>query len=251
MERIDVVLSPGEPLPPADVWLVVDILRATTSIVAFFDGGGALLTPLRTVEEALELRKIWGHRWLLAGERGGVPPDGFHRGNSPREMLSGSTGMRLLFTTTNGTEALLRCAATGHPVFAACARNARAAAKEALRRGKRIGIFCAGRHGRSALDDALCAGLLMRRLLEEGVRLEERAPSCGDGAKMALALWRNLGEERFHDVVKEADHAEILRRLGMEEDVRFCCDIDRTDIVPLLGMWKDRPVFSHPRERAG
>lgn len=250
MERIDVVLSPGEPLPSVDVWLVVDMLRATTSIVAFFDGGGAVLAPLRTVEEALDLRKTWGDEWLLAGERGGVPLDGFHRGNSPREMLVGSAGVRLLFTTTNGTEAILRCAATGHPVFAACARNARAAAQEALRRGQRIGIFCAGRHGRSALDDALCAGLLVRRLLEEGMCLEECAPSCGDGAKMVLALWRDLGEERFHEVVGEADHAKVLRRLGMEEDIRFCCGIDRTDLVPRLGVWKDHPAFLHPLERA-
>jgi len=164
--KADVVLSPGETLPDADSWLVIDILRATTTMCAFFDGGGKILHPCPSVEDAFLLRDRLaadGGNPLLMGERNSLPPAGFDLGNSPLELLEYGPSRRpeAVMATTNGTRALLKAAASGKPVRPVCARNASAALEAALEDGGSVGILCAGLYGRAALDDTACAGLIV------------------------------------------------------------------------------------------
>lgn len=240
---LHVLLSPHEPLPEADVWLVVDILRATTTITTFFERGGRLLMPVATVEEARALRAEDPSR-LLMGERNALPPEGFDIGNSPRELerelLKGCPFA--VMTTTNGTLALARVASEGVPVMAACARNAGAVVGKAISQGERIGILCAGRYGRQALDDTACAGLLtdfFRRL----------APALvlDDGARLALTYWRE-GAGDLESLVRQAAHAGILEEAGLGEDIPFCCAIDCSQMVPVLGNFRGRSAFLSPSE---
>jgi len=238
-KEIDVVLSPSEDLPAVDVWLVVDILRATTNIVHFFSLGGKLMIPVEKVEEARQIRSLYGEEWLLMGEREALPPKGFDLGNSPldysRETLAEHPFAVL--TTTNGTRAMLKAMETGAVVFAASARNAAASVERAFNSGEKIGIFCAGRYGRTALDDVLCAGVLVEKSLEK-----EKDPLLADGARIALNMW----EACFGNLrrgVELAGHSHILYDLGMEEDIRFCCDIDQSETVPRLTTWEDYPAF--------
>jgi 2-phosphosulfolactate phosphatase len=224
---IECVLDLSSDLPESDVWLVVDLFRATTTLASFFEHGGKCCRLAEEVEEALLLKKVLGPGWILAGERNALPPEGFDLGNSPRAFLSLDPGKweGLILTTSNGTRGLLRASRQGGTVFAACAQNAGAAAGKANASGERITILCCGQKGKPALEDTLCAGLLVERLLSES---DMRLP--GKGARKALAAWVNSG--RTLEAAKASEHARRLVELGFSEDLDFCCQVDGLRAVP-------------------
>ena len=236
---VHVCLLPSEDLPFVDVWLVVDIVRASTVVITFFDQGGRLIVPVETVEEARSLRKELGRDWLLMGERNALPPEGFDVGNSPRELLGGIPARYAgaVMTTSNGTRAWLRAFEEGRPVFCASARNASAVVEEAMKRAESIGILCAGKDGRAAVDDTICAGLLVSEILQ-------RSPGAvlDDGARIAVSLWKFFGAD-LSKGVKSASHMEELIRLGLEPDVDFCCEKDKSYMVPEMAVLGSRPAF--------
>ena len=227
--RVSAVLSPEETLPEADCWMVIDILRATTTMSVFFERGGTCLSPASSVEEGIALRDTLasdGKAPLLMGERNGLPPPGFDLGNSPLELLRLDLSHRTtaVMATTNGTKALLKAAAAGRPVRPVCARNASAVLEASLASGKGIGIYCAGRMGRAALDDTACAGLLVELLLKRG------KAELDDGARMALSVWRD-GQRDLPALLRNSDHGRTLLSLGFEEDIRFAGQIDASEAV--------------------
>lgn len=232
IKTIDAVLSPGEELPEADSWLVIDILRATTTMDAFFSGGGEVLYPCPSIEEAVALRERLsgsGRQPLLMGERNALPPPGFDLGNSPLELLEFGPSKRpeAVMATTNGTRALLKAARSGRPVRPACARNARAAAGAAREDGGAIGILCAGLKGRSALDDAACAGLLVEMLLAQG------EAELRDGAQMALEIWRSCPD--MESRLRQSVHGQRLMALGFEKDLVFAAAVNLSETLSLIG----------------
>lgn len=229
---VDVVLSPGETLPEVDSWIVIDILRATTTMCAFFDGGGRILFPAASVEEGILLRdrlEMDGKPVCLMGERNALPPPGFDLGNSPLELLAADPSERpvAVMATSNGTRALLRAASSGKPVWAACARNASAVLQKAVKKGNSIGILCAGRLGRTALDDAACAGLLVDTLLREGDAILE------DGAHMALSVWKS-GNGDLPALLCKSAHGRLLGGLGFGGDLEYASVIDTSQAAPFL-----------------
>lgn len=228
----DVVLACGEHLPAVDVWLVIDVLRASTVITRWFELGGGDLYPVGSADEARSLAgglAQEGKSPLLMGEENAIPPRGFDLGNSPldltRALVRGHTCA--VMSTSNGTKALLAAAGTGTPVLAACIRNASAALDCALSLGSRIGLLCAGRKLRPAWDDTLCAGLLLSLL-------RERHPSLrmADSARLALLAWR--ASPNLKASMSEADHAVFLNRIGYGPDVGFACETDAAPVVPRL-----------------
>ena len=230
--RIEVVLSNSESLPIVDVWLVIDILRASTVIVSWFAAGGGELYPVDSVASArllAERLKQEGKNPILMGEQNAIAPQGFDLGNSPLEIteeLVQKTPCAVM-ATTNGTVAMLKAASTGVPVLIACARNARFAVSAALSRGNRVGILCSGREGRPAWDDTLCAGLLVAHLVERfpGIKL-------ADSARLALLTWRSSDD--FKSSLKSAEHAVFLEKVGYGDDIAFAGEIDVTRVVPEL-----------------
>ena len=236
--RLSVILSPEEPLPEVDLWLVLDLLRATTTMVTFFSLGGIRLYPVETPEEARELHKELGKKVLLLGERNSLPLKGFDLGNSPRDLSEElcQSRTRAVMTTTNGTKAVLRASASGKPVLAASIRNASAVIR-ACAPFSRTGILCAGRYGKVALDDTLGAGYLADLFCRTfpGATLE-------DGATMALWSWQRQAPE-LERAVGLSEHAEVLQNQGFEEDISFCCTPDQTREVPFLGNEQGRPCF--------
>ena len=143
----DVAFLPSEVFKDHDVRIVVDLLRATTQITTFFDGGGSVLVPLKEVEAAFEMKERLGKDWKIMGERGGLPAPGFDFGNSPLELLEAGVPEFAIITTSNGTRALMRAAEGCGRVLAGCARNAEAVCWDALCSGNNVGIICAGRNG--------------------------------------------------------------------------------------------------------
>lgn len=228
MPLIDLLVLPDEPFPEVDCWVVIDLLRATSQIATFFDCGGDLLISVAEVEEARALKSTLGESWLLMGERGGIAPVGFDLGNSPLELISFPLGGRKkgILSTSNGTRALIRASLSGRPVFSACARNASAVCRAALKVADRIGLLCAGESGRLAAEDVLCGGLLVEKLL-----CELPKATLSDGAKVAKILWKRAEGDLF-SAVKDSSHALFLKGIGLEADVAFCCEVDRSVSVP-------------------
>ena len=219
-------------LPSADVWIVVDVLRATTVIARWFELGGTELYPVKTPDEARELVKELkgrGSSPLLMGEVNGIPPEGFDTGNSPialtYEIVRGHyCGV---MSTTNGTGALLEAEMTGCSVIAACLRNYSACLDYALTLGNRIGILCSGRKKRPSWEDATCAGGIIDELSRRGELL------MTDSARIALSLWRNRGTD-LEGYIRQSEHARYLEQIGYTEDIAFACESDMSTVVPAL-----------------
>src|SRR5260370_2380608 len=157
------------------VAVVVDVLRATTTIIHALAAGCSAVRPCAEVDEARALAgSMRAGRVLLGGERGGAPIEGFDLGNSPGEYTSRvCSGTALVLTTTNGTRALLRAAEAERTLIAAFVNYS--AVCEQLRHDLRpLHIVCAGTEGEPSLEDTLLAGALVEYLSEElKVRLND------------------------------------------------------------------------------
>jgi 2-phosphosulfolactate phosphatase len=214
------------------VCLVIDVLRATSTIVTMFDRGVSEVVVCATLEEARRLAKAEPGRYLLCGEEAGLTPDGFDYGNSPSEFATFDLrGRRAILATTNGTAALAR-AADGPAVFVASLLNVSAAAAAAIHEaedgGHNVSIVCAGRdYGRYfGLEDTFCAGALVERMLSGC----PRRPHLWNDATAALRLYRSYRGSALA-ALNEADHARSLIDVGLGHDIEFCA---RTDVSPLV-----------------
>lgn len=208
--------------------VVVDVVRATSCIVEAVANGARAIHPAVSVEEALELRdSLGGAGPLLCGERGGVRPDGFDLGNSPAEFTAAAVaGRTLVMTTTNGTKAFAATAGASR-VLAASFVN-RSAVADAVRGDREVAVVCAGGEGRFSLDDAVCAGHVVRAVLQRTTA----AVALNDGAAAA----RDLAERHGVSAAMLAGTAagRALVRVGLGADLALCARADRHQIVPMM-----------------
>lgn len=228
--RVHVALMPGE-FPDLSlegrVALVVDVFRATSMVVAAFGAGCARVIPVADAAAAREkAAALAPEPVLLAGERGGDPIEGFDLGNSPLECTPDRVGGRtLVLTTTNGTNAMLKAAQAAGAAVAALT-NVGAAARWAAARGRDVTVLCAGEQGRFSLEDAVCGGILVERLLrgDPGARLSDaaRAAHC-------LGLLYGADPDRLK---RDAAWARQLDRRGRAADLDACARIDTASVVP-------------------
>ncbi|GGQ99687.1 2-phosphosulfolactate phosphatase [Deinococcus ruber] len=220
----------------SDTVLVVDILRATTTAVAYLERGASALLLTRSPDVALALRDttnaegdtVRNERYLLGGERGGLPIPGFDFGNSPVEAAGQNfTQREVVMNTTNGTGAAHIAATSGKHVLLASLVNAHAAARRARALAvEEIAIVCAGTDERVSLEDVYAAGVLAEYLLAMGEF------TIDDGARIALTLRRNLGNPL--EALSSSSHGVYLERLGLGDDVRWAARISESTIVPTL-----------------
>jgi 2-phosphosulfolactate phosphatase len=219
--RVHVAFTPGE-VTGAPVGIVVDVLRATSTIAQALDSGYERVYSCREVGEALALKDKLGDG-LLGGERNAVRIEGFDVGASPREFLGEPRASTVIFSTTNGTRAILETASRADEVLLGSLLNLDAVAAEARERGEDVMIVCAGFQGTFALDDAYCAGRIVQLLGAE--------PS--DSAKAADAIARAWPDA----------HEGLLARTygppGLGEDIAFCAQVGTLDVVPRLSRMID------------
>lgn len=233
--KLDVVFTPLG-LAPGDVTgrtvLVIDVLRATTTICAALHHGARAVVVAADTEDAARLvRSLDTSDALLAGERNGLPIPGFHFGNSPREMTADAVhGKTLVMTTTNGTQALLATAGARQVLVAAAvnltAASARAAA--ALEAEGDLLILCAGRDYGFGMDDAYVAGRLTLGAL--GGRRTRKG--LNDAALVAVDLVRRYGDS-VERVFAHSRAGHDLAALGFGADVRAAAQVDAHPVVPL------------------
>jgi 2-phosphosulfolactate phosphatase len=209
--------------------VVIDAVRASTTIVTALAHGAAAVVPVATPEEAwVRARTTTDPRPLLGGERGGGPPPGFDCGNSPAEYTRERVaGREVVFTTTNGTRALLAAAGADRVAVGGFV-NAGAVTRWLAAAPGPVWLVCSGEQGRFCLEDAACAGYLVERLEagRDGLRLS-------DGARAALRLGRSYGGD-WAAMLGEAAWARGLVRTGRGADLPLCVAVDVHDVVPVV-----------------
>jgi 2-phosphosulfolactate phosphatase len=249
--RIDVFFDPVG-VNPSEVQgktvVVLDVLRATTTItVALYHGARAVL-PAASTEEALRIaQNLERDDVVLAGERKSQRIPGFALGNSPLEFTPDAVrGKTIVITTTNGTPALIAAQGARDVIVGAAVNFALVVerCRAALAQHGELVILCAGRERQFALEDAFAAGRLAKVLLPEGGL---RAVEVNDGALAALELARHYGE-RWLRAFRASSHGRELAALGFREDVRVCATEDTHPILPL---YADRRITGHRSTHEG
>jgi 2-phosphosulfolactate phosphatase len=250
--RLQVAFLPRDvPTPDGRVCVVLDVLRASSTLVTLLERGAAPVYVAGTVDEARALAARLGLPALLCGEVGGLPPPGFDYGNSPTEMAGLALGGRpVVLATSNGTRALAALA-TAPAVLVGCFRNAAAVAERAVALARALGadltLVCSGDEQGSlfSLEDALAAGYLADLVL---IQTGEPVPELDDAARAAWRLWGAYaagivpaeGAARgFADSV----HGRDLARLGFHADLAYCARPDASRAVPRLIVDGDQLVL--------
>jgi 2-phosphosulfolactate phosphatase len=238
--RIDVALNPAEIalLPRRDLaattCVVFDVLRATSSIITALANGAAEIHPVRTIEEAHDLRREV-HGALLGGERHGERISGFDLGNSPFDYLDVQR-RRIVTTTTNGTVALRACEHADR-VLVGALLNAGALAEEiAWREPSELLLVCAGTFEEFALEDAYAAGMIVGALCSKesttGGRNGHTTPELTDSAHAAFAIARQFPTPLA--ALQAARNGRALAAKGRGKEVEWCAQVSRFNVVGIM-----------------
>jgi 2-phosphosulfolactate phosphatase len=211
--RVHVAFTPDE-AAPAPVGIVVDVLRATSTIAQALASGYRRVLCCAEIEDARALRAELPDS-LVGGERKAIQIEGFDVGASPREFLE-PRAETLILSTTNGTRAILEAAECCEEVFLGSLLNLNAVAE--VGRGKDAVIVCAGFQGAFALDDAYCAGRIVQLL---------------DSERTDAAIGAELVARTF-PTAAEGLNARTYGPPGLEEDIAFCARENILDVVPRL-----------------
>jgi len=144
--------------------VVIDVLRASTTIIHALEAGAREVMPCLDIEEAHSLAARYpATQIVLGGERNGLPIDGFDLGNSPSEYTPFNVSDKtVIFTTSNGTRAVLACRDAKRVLIGAFVNVA--AVFEQLVVEEHVSLVCAGTHGDYSRDDTLLAGMLVERI---------------------------------------------------------------------------------------
>lgn len=212
------------------VAVVIDVLRATTSLLVLIERGCAEVVVTPSVDAAHQYGQ--SHPDVLtAGERDGLAPPGFDFGNSPVAFSRAALAdRRVVFATTNGTRAV--CAASdAHQVLIGCLRNCGAVARAAVSTGRDMTLLCAGREGRFSLDDAYTAGAIVDAMTS--ALGGHGTLDLTDGALAAHVLYQSRADavEVFHN----SRAGRRIVEIGLPEDLTFCAERDRSVVVPKVG----------------
>ena len=245
--RIDVALLPEQTGDHSrSVCIVVDVLRASSSIVTLVERGARPVIAAWSIEEARRLHQRLP-RYLLCGEQGGFPPKGFDYGNSPAEFARlNLDGKGAILATSNGTR-LLATSADAPAVLAGCLLNraavAEAAVEMASERSLDVAVMCSAAYGGSTfvLEDALGAGAIVDAALSENASLEG-----SDAARFARDAFLTARSD-LDRAIAASYHAVELVEGGFADDVAYCAQVDVSQIVPVLQPLEDGTLALLPR----
>ena len=218
--HVHVAFTPDE-LAAAPTGIVIDVIRATSTICQALATGYERVLCAAEVEDARALAAVGGV--TLGGERLGVRIEGFDLGNSPREYLTVRTPT-LAMSTTNGTRAIVTAAKRCERVLIASLLNLAAVTEAARAHGDDVAIFCAGVKGSFALDDSYVAGRIAEGL----------GGDRSDAAEAAVRLAASYAtaEEAFR--ASRSGHNLINHGPELEADIPFCARESVLDVVPRL-----------------
>src|SRR5919108_2662503 len=213
--RVHVAFTPSE-AATAELGIVVDVVRATSTIAQALASGYRRVLCCAEVEQARALRASLGDEAVVGGERDAVRIEGFDAGASPREFLE-PRAETLVLSTTNGTRAILAAAEHCDEVVLGSLVNLEAVARAAEAAGE-VAILCAGYKGAFAFDDAYCAGRIVAALEAERTDAANAAALLGQAYPRAL----------------DGLNARTYGPPGLEADIEWCAQESLLDIVPRL-----------------
>lgn len=224
--KIEVSLTPAlypyRTLKEHHVTVAIDVLRATTAVCAAFQAGCCEVVPLDSLEALAPYRSLG---YGIAAERGGKKLAGSDYGNSPTEYMSNDmSGVRLAYSTTNGTVSILKGADAELTLVGAFA-NLDALCERLKKEGRDVVLLCSGWQNDFCLEDTLVAGAIVERVGE----------AYGDAAHMALALWK-AADGKPYDYCREASHVHRLQGFGAQAvaDIEFAFQRNTCPVVPVL-----------------
>ncbi|TMB67973.1 MAG: 2-phosphosulfolactate phosphatase [Chloroflexi bacterium] len=244
--RIDVALLPVQEFENSrSVCIVVDVLRASSSVITLLEHGARPVIAAGSIEEARSLHKrLPGY--LLCGERGGLPPPGFDYGNSPAEFSTLQLeGRGAILATSNGTR-LLAQLADAPTVLVGCLLNRTAVAMSAVgmarNRGLDISVLCSAAFSGSTfvLEDALGAGAIIEAALSVD------SLEASDAARFARDAFLTARAD-LPGAVASSYHAGELIEAGFGDDVAYCAELAISQIVPVLERGEDGALVLLPR----
>ncbi|MDX1641099.1 MAG: 2-phosphosulfolactate phosphatase [Balneolaceae bacterium] len=209
--------------------IIIDVLRASSTIVTAFMNGAKAIIPVGDMGEASKIsQNVDSDNYLLCGEKDGEKIEGYDLGNSPleytKEIVNNKT---LIFNTTNGTKAIKKSLGSSK-MFISSFLNVTAIVEELKKHEKDIVLVCAGWKGRLAFEDMLLAGNIIHLLSEGNLPNDSR-----DGAKVAFGLYDKYGDD-ISTVIHQSNHAMRLKDIIDSGDIDYCCQVDITNILPRL-----------------
>lgn len=207
--------------------VVIDVLRATSTIVTALMNGAKEVIPVGSVEFAMKASSnMFGGQTLLGGERNTKKIDGFNLGNSPFEYSKEIVnGRGIVLFTTNGTKAIVKTKFSDTTLICAFL-NLSAVAKMIVELNQPIEIVCSGRNNGFSLEDTICAGKLISEISTLNSEL-----ILNEAAEAALSLSKSLGKN-IKKMLMNTEHGKILIENGFESDITFCSKLNITDLVP-------------------
>jgi 2-phosphosulfolactate phosphatase len=206
--------------------VVIDVLRATSTIVTAFGNRALELIPvIEPVEVADLIKRIGPGEFLTGGERKGIKIEGFDLGNSPLEYTEERVGGRkIVLCTTNGTKAI-KMAQNACELYIGSFLNIQAVTNRLQGSSQDVVLVCSGRDQSLCLEDLACAGLIVESLVGEIGNI------MTDSAKLACYVWEKAKAD-LEGFIKQTQHGRYLTEIGMEEDIGRCLAFNKYSIVP-------------------
>ncbi|MDD8019479.1 MAG: 2-phosphosulfolactate phosphatase [Bacteroidota bacterium] len=230
--KIEVFFSPSQ---IDDLFLrdknvvVIDVLRASSTVIAALNNGAREIIPVNTIESAVKVSgNLFGDVVLRGGERNGKIIEGFNLGNSPFEYTEEAVkGKSIILCTSNGSPAMWKARYAKNLLIAGFV-NVSAVVERIKEIKDDIYILCAGKLTQFCIEDAVSAGMIIKQLMDDDQEFE-----FNDSGVAAFALYKNASKSLVK-MAKASDHGKYLMEIGFEKDLEFCTSVDMFDAVPEL-----------------
>ena len=208
--------------------VVIDVLRATTTIVTALMNGAKEIIPVNSIEFAIKFSGNIGSQTLLGGERHTKKIEGFHLGNSPLEYTHEAVNNKaVILYTTNGSKAIVK-AKFAEKLMCCCFNNLSIVAKYLVSLGNNFEVVCSGSNGFFSLEDSVCAGLLITEVMKLNPAIE-----LNDSGEAALLLAKQY-HKNILKMMQKADHGKVLVENGYTDDLKYAAKLSCFDVIPIF-----------------
>lgn len=226
--------------------VIIDVLRSNSTIIQALSNDCKDIIPVESVERAMALQSaLFDSDVLLCGERDGLRIPGFDLGNSPLEFTRDVIAKKsLILSTTNGTVATVK-ARKGRDVFLCGFQNmdtvtshvvsgrSDGSNKQVLNnKADHLYIICSGQNNHFALEDFVCAGMLIKRIIDKIGADSGSDIELTDAAQSAVVMYKQHANN-LKKMINQVDHGRELIQLGMKNDLDFCILVDTMQILPV------------------
>jgi 2-phosphosulfolactate phosphatase len=213
--------------------VVLDVLRASTTITVALNNGAREIIPVGSIESAVKISgSLFGEVTLRGGERNGKTIEGFNLGNSPLEYNETAVkGKSIIYCTTNGSVAMTKSRYARTLIIGSFVNMTKTV--DFIREENKDFLFiCAGRLnniGNFGLEDAVCAGMMIEALMKN----DKIDLQLSDSAKAVRAIYKSFGRSILK-MLKNTEHGKYLIEIGFAEDLKICAAVDSVPVLPIL-----------------